>query len=272
MSFEDICARVEHISRARVGLGGVSEKHAIRINAIEQERDLNQKNGRGLARGARNYNFGRSQIQGQQAENDRRGKGDQRPRNDRYGRTGERQNQPARYNNYNQRSRFDRGGKGWSRHNGKGHNDRRSQGSRMGDRNQRDGKGQGRPNDYARVEQPSGNRCTWDECRGKPSHAIIDCPELAKRPCIRRQCRGQLHFRNQCPNVAASVRREDECQTAGQLAHTEPTTSSADGTAFSASRQWPRGTDGICTAQPSVNREIVPVQQPPRVVRMAHVR
>ena len=32
-----------------------------------------------------------------------------------------------------------------------------------------------------------------------------------------------------------------------------------------------RGTDGICTAQPSVNREIVPVQQPPRVVRKAHV-
>ena len=53
-----MCARVEQISRARVGLGGVSEKHAIRIN---EERDLNQKNGRGLARGARNYNFGRSQ-------------------------------------------------------------------------------------------------------------------------------------------------------------------------------------------------------------------
>ena len=79
-----MCARVEQISRPRVGLGGVSEKHAIRINAIEHERDVYQKNGRGLARGARNYNFGRSQMQGQQAENDRRGKGDQRPRNDRY--------------------------------------------------------------------------------------------------------------------------------------------------------------------------------------------
>ena len=57
----------------------------------------------------------------------------------------------------------------------------------------------------------------------------------------------------------AFVWGEDECQTAGQLAHTEPTASSADGTAFSASRQWP--------IQPSVNREIVPVQQPPRVVQ-----
>ena len=63
----------------------------------------------------------------------------------------------------------------------------------------------------------------------------------------------------------AFVWGEDECQTAGQLAHTEPTASS-DGT----SRQWPRSADGICTAQPSVNREIVPVQQP-RVVRKAHV-
>ena len=71
VSFDDMCARVEQISRARVGLGGVSEKHAIRINAIEHERDVYQKNRRGLARGARNYNFGRSQMQGQQAEYNR---------------------------------------------------------------------------------------------------------------------------------------------------------------------------------------------------------
>ena len=60
----------------------------------------------------------------------------------------------------------------------------------------------------------------------------------------------------------AFVWGKDECQTAGQLAQTDPTASSADGTAFSASRQWPRGANGICTTQPSVNREIVPVQQP----------
>ena len=99
---------------------------------------------------------------------------------------------------------------GWNRHNGKGHNDRRSQGSRMGDRNQRDGKGQGRPNDYARGEQPSGNHCTWDDCRGKPSHTIIDCPERARRPCTRRQCLGQLHFRNQCPNGDGGQRSSGE--------------------------------------------------------------
>ena len=31
------------------------------------------------------------------------------------------------------------------------------------------------------------------------------------------------------------------------------------------------GQDGVCTTQPSANREIVPVQQPARVVRKAHV-
>ena len=65
----------------------------------------------------------------------------------------------------------------------------------------------------------------------------------------------------------ARVWRQDAEQPTSQRFVAEPTASSADGTAFSASR----GADGICTAQPSVNREIVPVQQPPRVVRKAHV-
>ena len=60
-------------------------------------------------------------------------------------------------------------------------------------------------------------------------------------------------------------------QSASQRFVAKPTASSADGTAFSASRQWPRGADGVCTAQPSVNREMVPVQQQPPVVRKAHV-
>ena len=50
----------------------------------------------------------------------------------------------------------------------------------------------------------------------------------------------------------------------------KPTTSSADGTTLPR-KEGTRGADGVCTTQPSVNREIVPVQQPPRVVRKAHV-
>ena len=70
VSFDDMCARVEQISRARVGLGGVSEKHAIRINAIEQERDLYQKTGAAsrVARGI--TTLAAAKMQGQQATTD----------------------------------------------------------------------------------------------------------------------------------------------------------------------------------------------------------
>ena len=50
----------------------------------------------------------------------------------------------------------------------------------------------------------------------------------------------------------------------------KPTTSSADRTTLPRG-EWTRGADGVCNTQPSVSREIVPAQQPARVVRKAHV-
>ena len=87
------------------------------------------------------------------------------------------------------------------------------------------------------------------------------------------QCRGLLHFRNQCPNArGGQLTSGDRTRSSiSQRFVAKPTARSADGTTLSASRQWPRGADGVCTAQPAVNRESVPAQQPARVVRKAHV-
>ena len=69
----------------------------------------------------------------------------------------------------------------------------------------------------------------------------------------------------------AFVWGEDECQTAGQRAHTEPTTGSAVGAELPARAEQPRPTSGVCDIQPSLSRELVPVQQPVRVMRKACV-
>ena len=70
---------------------------------------------------------------------------------------------------------------------------------------------------------------------------------------------------------SAFVWGEDECKTAGQLAHTEPTAGSAVGAELPARAEQPRSTSGVCDIQPSLSRELVPVQQPVRVMRKACV-
>ena len=69
----------------------------------------------------------------------------------------------------------------------------------------------------------------------------------------------------------AFVWGEDECKTAGQLVHTEPTAGSAVGAELPARAEQPRPTSGVCDIQPSLSRELVPVQQPVRVMRKACV-
>ena len=74
-------------------------KHAIRVNVVEQEREIEQdRNTR--VRGVRHVNQGRGRCR----DNDQRGKGDRHPRNDRFDR---------RSDQRDRRNRF--GGKGWSR-------------------------------------------------------------------------------------------------------------------------------------------------------------
>ena len=171
-SFDEMCERVEALSRSQVGLSFTKERHAIRVNAIEQDRvEQDRKNGRGLARGARYPNhFG---------ENDQRAKG----------------------------------GKGWGRRNGRGDYECRPTEWRSGNNNTPTEWRSGNNNTHRDGRRPNhahgGNRgrffmedrCTWDQCRGKPSHSRRDCPEEARKACTRLQCRGLLHFRNQCPNA-----------------------------------------------------------------------
>jgi hypothetical protein len=174
---------------------------------MEQDR----KNGRGLARGARYLNHP-NQARGRFGENDQRGKGNRHHNNDRF----------RRSDGNDRKNRF--GGKGWGRRNGKGDYERRPTEWRSGNNNTptewRSGSNNtptewrsGNNNTHRDGRRPNhahgGNkgrffmedRCTWDQCRGKPSHSRRDCPEEAKKACTRLQCRGLLHFRNQCPNA-----------------------------------------------------------------------
>ena len=87
--------------------------------------------------------------------------------------------------------------------------------------------------------------------------------------CITERC--CILAANVCTGMEINKCMQIECGAIRKsTVRTKPTTSSADRTTLLRG-EWTSGADGICTTQPSVNMEIVPAQQPARVVRKAHV-
>jgi hypothetical protein len=204
-----MCERVEALSRSQVGLKG---NIAPRINAIERGDDdhdsYHQKNGRGLAQGARYHKNDMNQNEDNH-EASHHHKNDWFNKNERHNykwsdkrskwndQRGDRQDN--HHGKGGRRNRFGKGGKGGT-HRGTTYHKRTDDWRSSG----KGGKG-GKRHNFSQDFRNDNNKeytdrhCTWRECREGPPHSIRECPVRAQKPCTLDNCHMKgLHYRYQC--------------------------------------------------------------------------
>jgi hypothetical protein len=205
-SFDSMCERVEALSRSQVGL---KSSFAPRINAIEHEEDNQgsryQKNGRGLAHGARYHKHDMKEEEGDHEAGHHR-------KNDWFGRNKEHNNkwsnsrgkwsdkqEDNRYGKGGRKNRFGKGGKGWTQRGSSYH--KKSDDWKDSGKGGKGGKRHNNSNSFKNdnSKEYTERLCTWRECREGPPHSIKECPVRAQKPCTFNNCHVKgLHYRYQC--------------------------------------------------------------------------